>query len=227
MAGTVRVTEKPIIGSLQDADYLLCIADGEVKRAEPGSLGALSIMDTDSGQTYDCKLLVRNGHLVILNVSQNVLDFTLPLGRMRGDVDGDGAVTTADSDLIHTYIAQGGELDDAALWCADSDANGQIRANDAAVITRFVSGLSGALTGIPTFADYYGNWAYVKVDDTSGYWAYNVNIEMDDFEVVMIYGYNKVTGYSISGHSLMIKASAPPVAATTVHVVVKAVEPNA
>ena len=41
---------------------------------------------------------------------------------------------------------------------------------------QYLEGKTNNLTGIPTFADYYNNWTYHKVDDLTGYWTAEVAI---------------------------------------------------
>lgn len=66
MAGTVRVTEKPVLDSAQQADYFVCVQDGKVKLAAPGSIGDVVLVDVDDNEKkYYCNLLIKNGHLVI------------------------------------------------------------------------------------------------------------------------------------------------------------------
>ena len=100
----------------------------------------------------------------------------IPKGRMRGDVDGDGKITENDVTELYRHINSGITLTGADLWCADTDANNDVTVSDYDILDRYTKGLSNALTYIPTFADYYNNWTYHKVDDTSGYWTTELSI---------------------------------------------------
>lgn len=41
---------------------------------------------------------------------------------------------------------------------------------------QYLEGKTNNLTGTPTFADYYNNWTYHKVDDLTGYWTAEIAI---------------------------------------------------
>ena len=107
----------------------------------------------------------------------NVTTCTLPRGRMKGDVDGDGQISVADSDLLQAYISRLVTLDEVQLWCGDTTNDGKYRTGDCTQIKRLCGGLSNNLTGDPTFADYYGTWTYVKVDDLNGYFYTDIAVE--------------------------------------------------
>lgn len=95
---------------------------------------------------------------------------------MRGDVDGDGKITEKDASQIHQHDTGNIILTGADLWCADVNGDSTVKASDAAQLNRYVAGLSNVLTSKPTFADYYNNWTYHKVDDLTGYWTAEIAI---------------------------------------------------
>ena len=107
---------------------------------------------------------------------------TIPKGRMRGDIDGDGKITATDSDLIMKKLGGNVTFDDIQTWCGDVSIDGLADSDDVVTISRFVKGYSTVLTstistGIgPTMADYYNNWTYVKVDDLTGYFYTDIAI---------------------------------------------------
>lgn len=101
---------------------------------------------------------------------------TIPKGRMRGDVDGDGKITEDDSIQVTKHVASIEILTGIDLWCADADGNGSVTSNDVQNIYRCANSLSSVLTSIPTFADYYNNWTYVKVNDLTSYWTAEIPI---------------------------------------------------
>lgn len=101
---------------------------------------------------------------------------TIPKGRMRGDVDGDGKITQNDMTLINEAVFESITLTGADLWCADVNADSSVDATDLQIIYTYLEGGSSALTKTPTFADYYNNWTYVKVDDLTGYWTTEIPI---------------------------------------------------
>ena len=100
----------------------------------------------------------------------------IPKGRMRGDVDGDGKITENDADKISNHINDSEILTGVDFWCADVDANDKVNSTDLNIVSKFLTGRSGKLTLTPTFADYYNNWTYVKVDDLTGYWTTEISI---------------------------------------------------
>lgn len=100
----------------------------------------------------------------------------IPKGRMRGDVDGDGKITENDRTLIQKHIYSTITLTGIDFWCADITADNKVNASDQAQLNRYLMGQTNALTGTPTFADYYNNWTYHKVNDTSGYWTTELSI---------------------------------------------------
>lgn len=111
-----------------------------------------------------------------LNAKPSMVNAEIPKGRMRGDVDGDGRITNNDKTLIENASAYLITLTGADLWCADVNANGSVTAADAQVISIYLNGSSSVLTSVPTFADYYNNWTYVKVDNLTGYWVTELSI---------------------------------------------------
>ena len=100
----------------------------------------------------------------------------IPKGRMRGDVDGDGKIIQDDVQLMRDAINEIISLTDIQTWCADINGDGLFKTNDEVLLTRYLHGLTTVLTSTPTFADYYNNWTYHKVDDTSGYWTTEIPI---------------------------------------------------
>ena len=101
---------------------------------------------------------------------------TIPKGRMRGDVDGDGKITQNDINQIRQHSAGTVTLAGVDLWCADVNVDNKVNTTDNNIINKFLLGQSGKLTSTPTFADYYNNWTYVKVDDLTGYWTTEISI---------------------------------------------------
>lgn len=100
---------------------------------------------------------------------------TLPKGRMRGDVDGDGEITVSDALLMYNDLATV-KADPVMAWCADANGDGNVLASEVNQLAFYLKG-GGVLLSTPTMADYYGNWTYVKVDNTSGYFYYDMAVE--------------------------------------------------
>lgn len=103
---------------------------------------------------------------------------TIPAGRMRGDVDGDGKITQNDVDEITAhYMGTATITDTVSLWCADANADGNINEIDATQINKYMQGKTSTLTVTPTLADYYNNWTYQKIDDLTGEFYADISIE--------------------------------------------------
>lgn len=100
----------------------------------------------------------------------------IPKGRMRGDVDGDGKITENDVVLVNGQASGTITLTGADLWCADVNGDNRVNGTDRLQLNKYFSGQPNVLTRTPTFADYYNNWTYHKVDDTSGYWTTELSI---------------------------------------------------
>lgn len=95
---------------------------------------------------------------------------------MRGDIDGDGKITENDRNRISEHLGGTITLTGADSWCAKVTGNNEISVSDLIQLMQYLEGKTNNLTGIPTFADYYNNWTYHKVDDLTGYWTAEVVI---------------------------------------------------
>lgn len=83
---------------------------------------------------------------------------TIPAGRMRGDVDGDGKITQVDSDLLNNHTSEVEIItDEISLLCADVNGNGVIDQTDLMILSRIASGVSGFTAG-RAGAEVTGNW---------------------------------------------------------------------
>lgn len=141
---------------------------------------------------------------------------TLPGARVRGDVNGDGAVTAEDAALVTSYIGGSTTFDATQIWCADVYQDGNIRAACATQITRYVNGNTNALTGMPSFADYYSGWTYVAETALTGYWYHDITA--DDAEAGMLAKAGAYQAEALDG-AVRIKTTAiPPIDAVTVAV---------
>ena len=117
-----------------------------------------------------------NSAITTIISKSGLIDTTIPKGRMRGDVDGDGKITLNDVQLMQDAINMIISLTDIQTWCADINGDGLFKANDKMLLARFINGQVTLLTSTPTFADYYNNWTYHKVDDLTGYWTTDIII---------------------------------------------------
>lgn len=95
---------------------------------------------------------------------------------MRGDIDGDGKITQNDRNRINEHLGGTITLTGADSWCAKVAGNNEISVSDLVQLMQYLEGKTNTLTGTPTFADYYNNWTYHKVDDLTGYWTAEIAI---------------------------------------------------
>ena len=82
--------------------------------------------------------------------------FTIPAGRMMGDVDGDGKLTDADKQLILDAAAGNVNLDTVQRAVADLNKNGSVESADALRLQRI---LNKELKVGSSVTDYYGVWS--------------------------------------------------------------------
>lgn len=154
-----------------------------------------------------------------LNAKPSMVIAEIPKGRMRGDIDGDGTITQNDVKLMRDAATGIISLTDIQTWCADVNGNGSFTSADRAILNRYMRGLATPLTETPTFADYYNNWTYHKVDDTSGYWTTELSIPVitTETEGSIIWDGTGFTGTFIKAEAfsggVRIYANYPPIEA--------------
>ena len=123
----------------------------------PGHLGNTSIHVTASDKEN-------------WNQKVNLVIAEIPKGRMRGDIKGIGKVGTVDDLTSSQYYDTTTDPANPDSWACDIDGNGFINFADYQNLS------SGKLYSTPFIADYYNNWTYHKVDNTSGYWTTDLAI---------------------------------------------------
>lgn len=89
---------------------------------------------------------------------------------MRGDIKGTGKVGTADDLMNSLYFGAKVDTTNPDSWACDINGTGAIDSADLQAL------YIGSLYSKPLIADYYNNWTYHKVDDTSGYWTTEIAI---------------------------------------------------
>lgn len=99
----------------------------------------------------------------------SAVTITIPKGRVKGDVDGDGAWTQNDKQLVLNHITNGTTLTEIEEWCSDADGNGVISILDAQSIESMYTG-----SFLDTPIDYYGNWVF---DVNKHYWTTDIAID--------------------------------------------------
>lgn len=94
----------------------------------------------------------------------------IPKGRMRGDIKGIGKVGTAQDLASSQYYGTQTDPANPDSWACDINGDGWVNGSD---ISEFQT---GKIYSTPFLADYYNNWTYHKVDNTSGYWTTDLAI---------------------------------------------------
>lgn len=110
---------------------------------------------------------VNNGNL---QGNANFVITEIPKGRMRGDIKGIGKVGTYEDLMSSQYYMSPTDPANPDSWACDINGDGAINGADLQIL------FSGAIYSRPLMADYYNNWTYHKVDDTSGYWTTELSI---------------------------------------------------
>ena len=96
---------------------------------------------------------------------------TIPKGRVKGDVDGDGKWTENDVTLISKYVAESVTPTDIEKWCADLNGTNSVDAGDSIVLQNL---LKGVYMSALQMADYYGNWSF---DADEHYWTTDIAVD--------------------------------------------------
>lgn len=131
---------------------------------------------------------------------------TLPKGRVKGDVNGDGVINADDKNLALNIMTGSYTPTDIEKWCADMNGDGTVDSADSLNISKIYNGTySGALS------DYYGNWAY---DTTIKQWAAEIlHAEMTASSNVFICKseFDKILKIEPKDGSIKVYASIPPI----------------
>lgn len=115
--------------------------------------------DEDNGRSFTINNLPTNGLIVDIDCEKQIISqrmqnsaaVTIPRGRMRGDVNGDGRITKEDADIAQKLsVGTGPITDELAKLAADMDCDGVISASDALAILNSV--------GVGPYTDILGNW---------------------------------------------------------------------
>lgn len=106
---------------------------------------------------------------------------TIPKGRVKGDVDGDGKWSYADHDLALKISVNSVTPTEIEKWCGDIDGDNYVTATDALTILNLAEGVFRHADRI---ADYYGNWSF---DANEHYWTTDIAVDgvTSDTDVVL------------------------------------------
>ena len=111
------------------------------------------------------------------------VDVDIPLGRMKGDIDGDGQITEADHTRLQRHLsgyAEDAITDEVEIWCSDINLKGTPDQLDLLRISKHLGGTMNVLVNVYDAGinpDYYNNWTFVKIDDLNGYFYRDIPIK--------------------------------------------------
>ena len=86
-------------------------------------------------------VLLRSGRYVTTAASTYTALFSLPVGILHGDVNGDGTVDISDAGLLALYFKGLRELADEQLTAADVDCDDEVTFHDALLLVQYCNGL--------------------------------------------------------------------------------------
>lgn len=163
--------------------------------------------------TSDLEKPISKATQTALNAKPSMVITEIPKGRMRGDINGTGKVGTIEDLTSSQYYNTTTDPANPDSWVCDINADGKINGSD--VQAMYV----GRLYSVPLIADYYNNWTYHKVDDTSGYWTTELSIPAitTEMEGSIIWSEIGFTGTFIKAEAfsggVRIYANYPPIEA--------------
>lgn len=96
---------------------------------------------------------------------------TLPKGRAKGDVNGDGVLDSADVEAIQNHSVGYVITGEVNLWAADVDNDGYIDSYEASIVNKYQTGQGDYFKYAK---DYYGNWQF---DKTNQYYYFDIAVE--------------------------------------------------
>lgn len=146
------------------------------------------------------------------------VDVDIPLGRMKGDIDGDGLITANDNDLLFNYTSDITTLTEIQLWCGDLNIDGKTSSKDVSRLGDFISKTRNIFCDAVDAGvnpEYYNNWTFVKIDDLNGYFYRDIPIKgmnTNSTAVLLVSDYaDCFEGVECLENAARIKASRCPV----------------
>ena len=134
-----------------------------------------TISQAVAGTDYMTPTDVNSAIATIISKS-GLIDTIIPKGRMRGDINGIGKVGAPEDIQNSGFYLKAVDPANPDSWACDVNADGVINEDDLNVLYAYNGGSASILTKTPTFADFYNNWTYHKVDNLSGYWTTDIII---------------------------------------------------
>lgn len=146
-------------------------------------------------------------------INTQVVDFydvkyLLPESRIKGDVDGDGYITTSDLSLVQQNIAGITYLNELQTWCADVNSDEQVTAADVMILRNFLDDKFNVLSS-SNMQDYLGNWIY---DYDKKAWTYIIS-DITNIDNISEFVHKNLISYEIiNNNSVKLYFTFPPTA---------------
>lgn len=104
------------------------------------------------------------------SISASMTISTLPYGRSKGDINGDGVIDFDDATIGQDYCLGNVEItDEITLWCMDVDGDGTVDYMDVGTLINEIYERSNEAA----HADYYNNWTW---DTTELLYYYDISV---------------------------------------------------
>lgn len=147
------------------------------------------------------------------------VDVDIPLGRMKGDIDGDGLINSTDYDLLFEHTSENAQItDEVNLWCADIKQDSSIDGLDLTRLDKHIKGTANLLCTSANGGvnpDYYNNWTFHRIDNLNGYFYRDIPIKgmnTNSTAVLLVSDYaDCFEGVECLENAARIKASRCPV----------------
>ena len=100
---------------------------------------------------------------------------TLPLGRSKGDINGDGVIDATDYQIAYNhYMGSATITDEIELWCYDMNGDGVQNTTDIGLLIGVINNRNySTSTSAYAVSDYYGNWSW---DTTERLYYYDISV---------------------------------------------------
>ena len=162
-----------------------------------------------------------------LTAGFKTVDVDIPMGRMKGDIDGDGQITQSDYDAVMLHQSGGTQItDEIALWCADSFPDDKFDTKDYIMIMQHMQSGKNLFCNCVDKGvnpDYYNNWNYYKIDDLNGYFYHDIPVEgmtANSTAFLVVYNYaDCFEGVECLEGIARIKANRCPITACTGYII--------
>ena len=124
-------------------------------------------MDANFGSLSVMSIVLHEANIALCRYAVG----TLPKGRAKGDVNGDGVLDSADVEAIQKHSVGYVITGEVNLWAADVDNDGYIDNYESSIVNKYQTGQGDYFKYAK---DYYGNWQF---DKTNKYYYFDIAIE--------------------------------------------------